>query len=444
MNARASCLAGVALAALLLAAPAALANGRFPAAGQVAVDPSDPSHLVVRATYGILSTHDKGAHWSWICENAVGYGGFEDPMMAITQDGSLLAGTYEGLSTSRDSGCQWDFAKGALDMRFVIDLATETKSPANVVLAISNSVGGGAFLTQVWQSSDNGQSFTQAGVDLPNDFLAVTLDAAPSDPQRLYVSGRYGAPEYSGVVQRSKDRGKTWEKLPIPGSNDQNMPYIGGVHPTDPQRVYVRLDGDPNDHLAYSGDGGDTWKDALAFTGNMLGFALSPDGATVAVGGDTGGIWTAPTDTLAFTKVSTVGAKCLTWTSKGLYACGNEFTDGFTLGLSTDAGKSFTPLMHLQKLCGPLECGAETSAGKTCPTLWGATQLSLGGASCGPDGGAGGGDTGSSSSGDTSGGSSSGSEGCSCDVAGGAASGLLPGLALAAAAALRASRRRRR
>lgn len=75
--------------------------------------------------------------------------------------------------------------------------------------------------------------------------------------------------------------------------------------------------------------------------------------------------------------------------------------------------------MHLQTLCGPLECGADTSAGKTCPTLW--ARRSSASAACEPraHGGAGGGDTGSSSSGDTSGGSSSGAAGCSCDVAGG-------------------------
>ncbi len=442
MNARASCLAVAALGALLFAAPEARANGRFPAASQVVIDPADSAHIVVRATYGVLVTHDTGASWAWICENAIGYGGFEDPMMAITQDGTLLAGIFEGLAVSRDGGCQWDFAKGALDKRFVIDLATEAKSPENVILAISNSVGGGSFLTQVWQSSDNGQAFAQAGVDLPSDFLAVTLDAAPSDPQRLYVSGRYGAPGYDGAVQRSKDRGKTWEKLLVPGSNDQNMPYIGAVHPTDPQRLYLRLDGDPNDRLVVSSDGGDTWMEAITLMGNMLGFALSPDGATVAVGGDTAGIWTAPTDTLAFTKVSTVGAKCLTWTKDGLYACANVFTDGFTLGLSKDAGKTFAPLMHLQKLCGPLACGADTGVGKECPTLWGATQLSLGGATCDVDGGVDGGDSSSASSGDAS--STGGTSGCSCDLAGGAASGLIPLLALGAASLLGARRRRRR
>ena len=39
----------------------ALANGRFPLANQLVVDPTNPDHMVARATFGILDTHDNGA-----------------------------------------------------------------------------------------------------------------------------------------------------------------------------------------------------------------------------------------------------------------------------------------------------------------------------------------------------------------------------------------------
>jgi MYXO-CTERM domain-containing protein len=137
-----------------------------------------------------------------------------------------------------------------------------------------------------------------------------------------------------------------------------------------------------------------------------------------------------------------VGAKCLTWTAQGLYACANEFTDGFTLGLSSDQGKTFTPLMHLRDLCGPLACGAATSAGKTCPELWGATQLSLGGASCASDGGVDGGGTGGGG-GSGSGGSSSsgGGGGCACSTPDATPGSALSPLSLLALALLRSRRR---
>ena len=89
-----------AAAAVTLAGLPALANGRFPAAGQIVVDPSNPTHLLVRTTYGLNVSNDGGAHWSWICESAIGYGGTEDPMVAITADGTIIAGIFEGLSVT--------------------------------------------------------------------------------------------------------------------------------------------------------------------------------------------------------------------------------------------------------------------------------------------------------------------------------------------------------
>lgn len=438
-----------AAAVVTLAGVPALANGRFPASGQLAVDPSDPAHLVVRTTYGLTTTRDAGAHWSWICEASVGYGGTEDPMMAVTADGTLIAGLFEGLSVSHDHGCQWDFAPGGLDGRYVIDLATERLDPKNGVLLISNSVGGSMFLTQLWETHDNAATWTVAGVDMPADFLGLTLDAAPSFPSRVYVSGRYGKPAYEGAIERSNDRGKTWEKLLIPGSNDLALPYIGGIDPSNPDVVYVRLDADKKDRLVVTKDGGLTWAEAFTSSENLTGFAISPDGATIALGGDKDGIWTAPASTLAFTKVSTVGARCLTWTTAGLYACADEFVDGFALGVSTNAGQTFSPVMHLQVNCGPLACGAATSTGKACPDLWSATKATIGGATCdgsdpstGAGTGASSGTATSSASGTTSSGSGASDGGCSVGAPARAAGAVVPGLLLATA--LLRSRRRRR
>ncbi|WP_437979176.1 hypothetical protein WMF11_25015 [Sorangium sp. So ce295] len=374
--------AALAAAALAIPAPAS-ANGRFPAAGLIAVDPSDPSHVIVRATYGVLSTRDAGQTWSWMCEAAVGYGGYEDPMIAILADGTLIAGLFDGLSASRDDGCGWSFAGGGLADRYVIDLSAERADPSKAVLVTSTGIGSGQFLTQLWESSDNGGTWAQAGVDLPQEFLALTVDVAPSEPSRVVVSGRFGAPGYPGALLRTLDRGQTWERFDIPGSDDKHLPYLSAIDPSDADVLYVRLDGEPTDSLLVSKDGGATFMPVFDGQGSLSGFALSPDGATVLVGGEQDGVWRGPTSTLTFEKVSSLGVRCMTWVDAGVFACADEFADGFTVGVSQDEGSSFAPMMHLSSLCGPLECGPETSVGSLCPPLWGATKLTIGAEDCG-------------------------------------------------------------
>src|SRR6185436_19824708 len=116
--------------------------------------------------------------------------------------------------------------------------------------------------------------------------LALTVDTAPSDPSRVYVSGRFGEPTYAGAIERSSDRGRTWERLEVPGSDDTHLAYIGAVDPHNPDVIYVRLDGDPIDSLLVSSNAGQTFTPVFQSKGELLGFALSPDGATVLVGGD--------------------------------------------------------------------------------------------------------------------------------------------------------------
>ncbi|AGP37739.1 WD40/YVTN/BNR-like repeat-containing protein [Sorangium cellulosum] len=454
MNRIALGLAAAAAGLALSGAAPALANGRYPTAGQILVDPADPEHIVVRATYGVLTTRDGGERWSWICEAAIGYSGFEDPMMVVTADGSMLAGLFDGLSATHDGGCDWQLAGGALAQRNIVDLSIDRADPASVLLLGSSVMASDAILTQVWASKDDGRTWAQAGADFPSTFLGVTLDSAPSDPRRIYVSGRRNGPTFQGIVRRSDDRGATWEEFDVPGSDDRNLPYLGAVDPEDPDVVYVRRDGDGADALLVSRDGGATWREVFQAV-SLLGLALSPDGTRIAAGSDMDGLWVAPTDTLEFTQVGQLGVRCLTWTARGLFACADELVDGFSAGVSTDGGATFSPLMTLDRLCGPpAACGAESSTGRTCPDLWPATASFVGAARSCEAGAASGGAAGAGGSAASAGGGEAGAGaagsgesaggGCSCEASGGGRAGALAGCLVAAGGALLRARRRGR
>ena len=375
-------------AASWLAASSAEANGRFPAAGQIVVDPSDPAHILVRTTYGLLSTRDRGATWDWICEEAVGYSGILDPPVAITADGTVLAGVFNGLSIARGDSCGWAFVSGELTSRYVVDVSTEKGTPEASVALSSNGLGNSQFVTRLWESPHNAMTWVQAGVDLPSDFLGLTVDVAPSDPAHVYASGliAVGAGEYVGAIARSFDRGQTWEPLPIPESDATTGPYLAAIDPGIPERLYLRVDGEPGRLLA-SSNGGETWDEIFVGAGKLKGFALSPDGTTVLVGGDKDGIWRAASATLDFEKVSDVAVECLTWFGADVYACASEFRDGFTIGVSVDEGATFTAMHHLPCVRGPLACDPASTVATVCGGAWPPIAATLDWASCNGQGG---------------------------------------------------------
>jgi photosystem II stability/assembly factor-like uncharacterized protein len=431
--------AGGALAvATLLGAGGTAANGRFPAAGHIAVDPTDPAHILVRTTYGLLTTRDAGENWDWICEQAVKWTGQYDPSIAVTADGTVLAGIYDHLGVGHGDACSWS-SPAPLVQKNVIDVSTERATPSSAVVMTSNQTATDTFVTQLWASSDNAKTWSQAGVDLPTDFSALTVDVAPSDAQRVYASGiRAGT---TGVLVRSFDRGATWETLDIPGSDPNKAPYIAAIDPTNPERLYVRLTGAPG-KLLVSTNGGAMWSEAFTGMGVLKGFALSPDGSKVLVGGETDGVFRASTADLMFEKVSDVGAQCLSWSGTGVYACAAEFKDNFTVGLSKDEGATFEPVMHLSCIRGPLACDPGTDVGGACPAAWPATAEVIDQGSCAPDAGVpdGGMDAGPIP-GPTGGGETD--DGCGCRVGARRSMGAGFGVAIALGAIIARRTRRR-
>lgn len=359
----------------------ALANGRFPAADQILVDPSAPSHLVLRATFGLLHSRDAGQSWSWTCEEAVGYMG--DPTVTVLAGGNLLVGFFGSVSVSTEQGCGWQ--SQALDARYLYPLDS-TLDPANPTRAwVLTVTADGTRRVSLLAVDASGA----LGDILPvgEGFVPSTLEVAPSDPQRIYVSGAIESSP--ALVLRTDDGGQSWQRFTVP--DYPNLPlYISAIDPNDADVLYARVDGQPDitapagqrapsDHLLVSRDGGQSWTRVFSLDGDLYGFALSPDGSRVATGGPELGVFIASTTDLDFQPVPAPvrGLRCLRWTADGLLACGQEMLDGWTVGRTRDEGQSFEAVWHQQALL-PLECAPSSRTGSTCPSLWPEIALSIG------------------------------------------------------------------
>jgi len=368
-----------ALATTTLVLLPAFANGRFPSAGHVEVDPNDPNHLVLRATYGLLTSRDGGAHFDWICEEAMHFAGIWDPPIGITGEGRVLVGLPDGLSISTPDTCDFEI-NDTFSGLFVADLAVDKKNPARAIV-LASTPNGAAFDTRLFFTQDSGATFQQVGGVFPDKLRGLTVDLAASDTQKIYVSGVLSGVMPMGVVFRSDDFGKTWVDSPLPGSDGKHGPFIGAVDPLDADRVYVRLEGTPG-RLYGSEDGGLSWQELFVGVGALFGFTLSPDGSTLLVGGEKDGIWRSPAPLFAFEQSSLVHALCLRWTDAGVYTCAEQGFDGFSVGFSTTNGSTFLPLTRLDDLCGPPSCSADTLVAKQCEARWPLLRTTLGAATC--------------------------------------------------------------
>src|SRR5579859_4462551 len=138
-----------------------LANGRYPLANQLVLDPKNPAHMVARTTFGILDTEDSGRTWTWICEQAVGFfGAAEDPAIAVMADGSTIVASSQGLSLSRDGGCSWIHRIPPDGNRAGIDLAVDPTNPHDA-LALESSTATGVYAVYLVKTSDDGATWNE-------------------------------------------------------------------------------------------------------------------------------------------------------------------------------------------------------------------------------------------------------------------------------------------
>jgi photosystem II stability/assembly factor-like uncharacterized protein len=346
-------------ATIALASPDALANGRYPNADMLIVDPDDPRHLVLRATFGTLVSSDQGSRWFWICEEAIGYTG--DPAMTVLSGGTLMHAFLGNVMLSAAEGCSFERVQFAPEGRSFVDVTLDPADSSHAWVLASGLNG------RLHASLLDVSAGTASPLAVSEGFVPGTIEVSRSRPERMYIVGFDAS--FKSTLLVSDDRGRSWSARPIQPYPALPM-FLSAIDPFDPDTLYVRVREGTSDHLIVSRDAGQSFSEVFTLAGEMLGFALSPDGSRVAVGGPGAGFWVASTADFAFSPGATIQSlRCLTWAEAGLYACAQESLDNWTVALSTNSGQSFAPLWHVQDL-EPLECGGATSAGAACPRAW--------------------------------------------------------------------------
>jgi hypothetical protein len=368
----------VGAAAVLIACEgAALANGRFPAASMLVAQPGDASHLVLRATYGVLFSNDGGGSWDWVCEKPLGYGGAEDPSVVVTGSGATVVGAFKAMARSSDRGCTWRREAGW--PAGVVDMALRPSAPDRLyaisTLYARSTDAGAEFRSALLVSEDGGESWSSRGAIDPS-LLLDSVEVAPSDPSRVYVSAiRPRGRATAGVVLVSDDDGRHWSERAFTFAPTDRGLFIAAVDAKRRDRLYLRTSGPEANRVAVSDDGGRTSR--VVFVGESLqGFALGDDGATVYVGGAKDGLQRASASELRFDRTWANPVQCLTMVEGTLWACTSNVT-GFVLGTSVDRGVTFTPKLTLAGMRGPVAC-ADGGTAAECAADWAALRQLVG------------------------------------------------------------------
>jgi hypothetical protein len=339
----------------LLCPAFAHANGAFPDSLGLLLPRDRPHQILLSTNFGLVRSDDDGAHWEWVCEEAIGFGGFLYQIGAPPAD-RLFAVTSDGLRVSDDTGCSWRSAAGVVSASDVWpDFTDEDR-----VLAIGQALDPVVNRTAgaLYASSDGGDSF-ESILDATFGKHLASLETARSDPQVLYLaSATYDASQWRPALARSMDAGASWQNHELFDRVGGVVPYILAIDPGDPNRVFLRLKGlMSSDQFAIYDAGADALSGMLPLKSAMSAFLQRSDGALI-IGAMSGGAWITTDLGASFAPwAETLHLRALAERDGRIYAGTNHLQDGFALAVSDDNGASWQPLLRFDQIAGPMQCG---------------------------------------------------------------------------------------
>ncbi len=231
--------AALAALGLAISPPSLYANGRNSGTSTINFRHGNDQDIAAGMTFGLLLSHDGGATWQWICEDAVGFSGTFDPDFDYAANGSLFATTLvDGLRLEAD-GCTFAATPSGTTKVTQVQIGPD----GAVYYAASDPAD-----VKIYKSTDSGVTFPQSAMPpgAPAGTNWQSLAVAPSDPQRIYLSGyqtTQGNPN-AQFLYRSIDGGVSFVPIASDGllTTTNTTIDIAGIDPIDPDIVYIRVE----------------------------------------------------------------------------------------------------------------------------------------------------------------------------------------------------------
>jgi MYXO-CTERM domain-containing protein len=362
--------AAFAVAVAVATAPrVARGNGAFPESDSVLLPADRPNEILLATNFGIIETADGGGSWQWTCERP------ETSMSLLYGIGPpperrLYAVSPEvGLAVSNDGSCSWRRAGGPLAEQLATDYFPDPSDPARVlaIAALDGDPGGG---TSLLVSNDGGDSFDPSPMfTAPAGATLLGVEIARSDP-RVVVLTMLLAGSRPALV-RTNDAGAQWTTIDLEPALGPNAVRLIAIDARDPQLIALRVQAFGGDRLAITDDGGASFRTPVTVpeAGWLTAFVRLPSGTMLVTGlvpvagtGATRGIAWRSSDGLSFepwTLSPQPHLVALAERAGTLYLAAKNYSDGWALAVSTDEGRSLTPIMSYDQVTSIKACAME-------------------------------------------------------------------------------------
>ncbi len=221
----------------------------------LAIDPVDPDIVFAGCRPGaIFRTRDGGERWEKRPTEFTEEGVFGGParvlqMVVDASDHQIVWAGVEadGIRLSTDGGDSWNDVSAGLTDLDIHGLAISSGTP-NTVFASAD--------LEIFSTQDSGQTWKALGVKerfVPANCRQIAVKT--DDPNVIFAALGGDDNSVNGVVQRSKDRGQTWEALTFPVP--PNTPIWNfAVNAADPDLIVCSTH---YGQVFVSEDGGDAW-----------------------------------------------------------------------------------------------------------------------------------------------------------------------------------------
>lgn len=283
-----------------------------------------------------------------------------------------FGGTGGGVFKTTDGGHTWlPITDGKINFGSIGSIAVAPSDPNVIYVGTGESAirGNASHGDGVYKSMDAGQTWTHVGLEDTQQIGQIRID--PHDANLVYVAalGHMAGPNAERGIFRSKDGGKTWQKVLFKSDKAGAIDLAMDVN--NPRVLYASFwqvvrhpwtfeSGGPDSGIWKSTDGGDTWTDITHNDGlpkgvlGRIGLAVSPANSErvwALIEAQDGGIFRSDDAGKTWTKTNGENSiKQRAWYYSQVFADPKDENTVYAVNValfkSTDAGKTFTTIRN--------------------------------------------------------------------------------------------------